>query len=468
MTPILLDIVEHTDGSGSAAIRVTGLDALPPDPSFRIDPIDDGLSSRSGSDWPSGPRRPVAVVPQDGTTVDLLLGPDVLDSPLLLPGTPVTVSIRDTPAVAELVWPALTVRSPARKRPVVVTDELLAAQASATDAKRAAAAAALAAATALAASVSRADDLASVASNGIGSTGSADQRRRRTLPPLPTPVASEPPAAGEAAPAATVDKSAAGGGTASPEADRARALSGFRPVLAATPGQLVVREDKHFGLTTSPTGTAVARIPPPAARGPSLIRQAAAFVAGMAAAALLVYGATNSRLINLGPGHAGARQPDVAVAAARSTTSLRAVLTTAGVSPRGRSAAGVSGDAALVFADRYLHGSDGLPKDQGEASFWLRHGLSQALDHTAMKWALTQLGTIYAAPEGFEPDYAKARLVWEIAGAMGDPVALCFNAELYAQGLGVPRHVELARTLYDRARNAGGCEGLDAAVARLK
>ena len=37
-----LDIVEAIDADGGhAAIRVTGLSTLPPDPTFRIDPIDD-------------------------------------------------------------------------------------------------------------------------------------------------------------------------------------------------------------------------------------------------------------------------------------------------------------------------------------------------------------------------------------------------------------------------------------------
>ena len=40
-----LDIVEAIDADGGhAAIRVTGLAALPPDPTFRIDPIDDALA----------------------------------------------------------------------------------------------------------------------------------------------------------------------------------------------------------------------------------------------------------------------------------------------------------------------------------------------------------------------------------------------------------------------------------------
>jgi TPR repeat protein len=85
-----------------------------------------------------------------------------------------------------------------------------------------------------------------------------------------------------------------------------------------------------------------------------------------------------------------------------------------------------------------------------------------------MRWALTQLGSIFASPEGFEPDFVKARMLWEVAGGLGDPVALCFNASLYEHGLGVTRHKDLARALYERARTAGGCSGIDDAISRTK
>jgi TPR repeat protein len=204
---------------------------------------------------------------------------------------------------------------------------------------------------------------------------------------------------------------------------------------------------------------------------PRVGRQLAAFVGGLTAAALLMFGLLQFRVLQWQSGTVAtlaAAAPDVALTSARTPGSLRAVLATGGISPRGRTAVTVGPAAALLLADNYLHGTDGAARDQGEASFWLRHALSHALDHDSMKWSLTQLGSIYAAPDGFEPDYAKARLLWEISGALGDPVALCFNASLYEYGLGVAKHKPLARALYERARNAGGCRNVDDAIARTR
>jgi hypothetical protein len=454
MTTIQLDIVEHPDDGGLVAIRVTGLDSLPADPTFRIEPIDDALAGGASADWPAGPRRPVAIRQQEGTTVHLVLGPDVLESPLLLPGTPVTIRLLETPAVTDLVWPAIGLRQPRRRRPVIVTPDLREAESTAAEAKRAAAAAALAMTTAtLAAAASRPD-------NEAGASGG---RRPRTQPPeLPVAARGGPRLVTNDGTAIDLSRSD------TTTLEHAPALSGFARATPPT-AQLVRSESKHFSLTPSVAGTALTRTGPPAiTRKPKRWRQVAAFIGGMAASLAVFWGLTATRLVDISSLSPTAHAPDVAVVAVKSTPSLRAVVSTAGLSPRGRSSAGVSGDAALALADRHLHGTEDTPRDQGEASFWLRHALSQALPQDAMKWALTQLGTIYAAPEGFEPDFAKARLVWEIAGAMGDPVALCFQAELYAHGLGVPRHIELARALYGRAQNAGGCNGLEAALARLR
>jgi hypothetical protein len=424
VSTIALDIVQRVGSDGTPAVvalRVTGLTTLPPDPMLRIDPIDERLGSVPELDWPAGPRRPVAVLAGPDGATDLLLGADVVDSALLVAGTPVLISIIDTPAVAELVWPALTVRAPRRARPVIVTQDLRVAALATANARREQAAAVLAAA--------------------VGQGGAGALRRRRedgqapTWPRLVTPdmVASgdDPRASAAAVPLVPVEGQA----------------------MAALPAATDVARATHPTPDTAP----------PASRA----RQAAAFLAGMAAAMLIVFGLSQARTWPWLPSAAvTSGAPDLPTATQNAT--LRAVLATGGVSPRGRPAAGVGAEAALALADNHLHGHEGAARDQGEASFWLRHALSQAVAPEPMKWALTQLGTIYAAPEGFEPDFAKARLVWEIAGAMGDPIALCFNAQLYEHGLGVTKHAGHARTLYERARQAGGCSGLEQALARLR
>lgn len=448
MTNVLLDLVE-TDGAGGghAALRITGLATLPADPTFRIDPIDDALSEAGDVDWPTGPRRPQAVIAQGGGAYDLVLGPDVLESPLLLPGTPVVISVTDTSIVKEMVWPSIPTRKRRARRPVIVTDELREAERTAHDSKRRDAAAALAAATSRA---SGGEDQAVV--NGSGRWA----RPGRSGPSNPRLVVNNP----NGADSATGD-------------ERANGLSGFSlPPVGSGASRLVPKDAKPAPVPALAVGTALATVSPPAVMKPSLGRQVAAFCGGMAAAAALVFGLVQFRLLHWQPANAGPAMammaPDAALAAARNGGSLRAVLATGGISPRGKTASTVDGPQALVLADKFLYGADDSPRDQGEASFWLRHALSQALDQDGMRWALTQLGSIYASPEGFEPDFAKARMLWDVAGGLGDPVALCFNAALYEHGLGVPRHKDLARALYERARSNGGCRGVDDAIARTR
>ena len=58
-------------------------------------------------------------------------------------------------------------------------------------------------------------------------------------------------------------------------------------------------------------------------------------------------------------------------------------------------------------------------------------------------------------PTALSPILPKPALLWEIASALGDPVAMCFNASLYEHGLGVPKHRDLrARSMSARATPA--------------
>lgn len=465
MTKINLDVVEAKGAEGGyAAIRVNGLTSMPSDPTFRIDPIDEALAQEGEVDWPTGPRRP-ASVQAHAEGYDLVLGPDVLDSPLLLPGTPVMISITDTPAMAELIWPSIALRSTRSRRPVIVTDELRDAERQAADIRRNQAATALAAATARA-------EAARIELESVTAESQHRGRARASARAVPKLVA----AAGLSRRSPETAPKLANGEVDDRVSRDGRVLSGFAlPLqgssLGSTPAGALIRQDGSQGLPLPHAkGTALAALPTPMEPPRSVLgRQIAAFAGGMAAAAALVFGLMQFRVLQLQPaGHIAIGAPDVALTAARNAGSLRTVLATGGISPRGRTAAGVDGGLALQLADTYLHGTADAPKDQGEASFWLRHSLSQAIDHESMKWALTQLGSIYASPEGFEPDFAKARLLWEISGALGDPVALCFNASLYEHGLGVPKHKDLARALYERARNAGGCRGVEDAMSRTK
>lgn len=175
------------------------------------------------------------------------------------------------------------------------------------------------------------------------------------------------------------------------------------------------------------------------------------------------------------PGLATSAAPETQQQAASPTSIalLAQAFTAPDVSPRGVSAEARDTDAALLAANRSLHGLDGKPKDRQEAAFWLRTALSQQLEGPGMTWALTQLGALYASPdEGTPPDYDKARLLWEIAASHADPVANCFLGRLAEFGLGQPKDLAAARAHYAKAARLGGreqsgCRDLDEALARL-
>ena len=63
--------------------------------------------------------------------------------------------------------------------------------------------------------------------------------------------------------------------------------------------------------------------------------------------------------------------------------------------------------------------------------------------------------------------YDKARMLWEISAANGDPVAMCFLGTLLEFGLGAPADRGKALDQYKRAKEFGGCPNADEAIARL-
>ena len=118
-------------------------------------------------------------------------------------------------------------------------------------------------------------------------------------------------------------------------------------------------------------------------------------------------------------------------------------------------------------ADQSLSGNNNAGPDRREAKFWLRKALSAGLADERLLWAMTQLGTLYASPAGGVADFDSARILWELAAANGDPVALCFLASLQEGGFGTPKNPAEALSLYRQAKARGGCRGIDDALARL-
>jgi uncharacterized protein len=98
----------------------------------------------------------------------------------------------------------------------------------------------------------------------------------------------------------------------------------------------------------------------------------------------------------------------------------------------------------------------------------LKRYLQGALGDTRTLRALTHLGSAYAEPSGRAPDYAKARLVWELAGAAGDPVAMCMLGVVHENGFGVTKDAKRALAWYERAKKAGGCPDVEESLARTR
>lgn len=142
-------------------------------------------------------------------------------------------------------------------------------------------------------------------------------------------------------------------------------------------------------------------------------------------------------------------------------------LSVGATSPRGAAASSVSLTKALENANVQLQVA-GAGRDTEEGAFWLKKYIVGTLSEDRTVRALTQLGSVFAEPTGKAPDYTKARFVWEIASAAGDPVAMCFIGLLHENGLGVAASRSAALQWYERSKEKGGCPGIDESLQRVR
>ncbi|MGQ0671542.1 MAG: hypothetical protein ACT4N2_01500 [Hyphomicrobium sp.] len=142
-------------------------------------------------------------------------------------------------------------------------------------------------------------------------------------------------------------------------------------------------------------------------------------------------------------------------------------LTVGATSPRGAAASGISLTKALENANVQLQVA-GAGRDTEEGAFWLKKYIVGTLSEDRTVRALTQLGSVFAEPTGKAPDYTKARFVWEIASAAGDPVAMCFIGLLHENGLGVAASRSAALQWYERSKEKGGCPGIEESLQRVR
>ncbi len=469
MTDVIISVMSDPESStgGGAILRLTGVALVPPGSTFRIDPIDDDGATNIPEGWPAGDLKPGGQrITKDG--VDLVLGADVVESAALMPGTPVTISVPAVGARTELRWPSLPVARPERRPAVVVSGEQRAAELAARTAADQAEAKLLKEKAALEAGEAAALSRLSLTPE----TTASPTETQPAEPPGPDPLAKLKPIPAPIAPPARSQLT--------PEPTKPELLKPKPAMPAPAPASK----------TVAPPGTAASAIAQRAAgakpldAGPSAgpprrrsfwIAAALPFALGciFAGTVAVVFPAIQQRPVSgVSKSPAGALPSHAAAIVGDRTGAFAAprlaeILAVSEMSPAGEAAAGVTLEEALQRADRSLYGEN-RDKDRLEAKFWLRKALSLGLGDERLLWAMTQLGTLYATPDGSPPDYASARMLWELAAAKGDPIALCFLASVTENGLGAPKDARRALALYEQAKARGGCRDIDDAITRLK
>lgn len=492
MTLMKIEVFPDTSipAGGHAIIRIKGMALLPPGATFRIDPIDDALDNGDPSGWPYGELHPIETR-QTADGVEMRVGPEVVDAPLLEPGTPVTISVPDGDFSAELVWPDLPVSSGTFAAPVVMTPSQMAAELASAEGARLEAGRATQAAQ-WASAVSQPPPLV-VDATVAARLATLEQKRMQdaardleavlAFDPIETPGGMPPLAKGPDA-AATGSLATEGMAAQSARGYRQdRSLSSLTKIAGdwpeatngadndtSLPAIVMKRASESAAATLGvnrgelrPDTTIDGQVSPPATqRGRLMPFLAGAGAAGIAAAAIFAVLAVKPGFQPFAASESDPRQVTVATV----ETGLADSFTAGYQSPRGEIATDVDLPTALRLADYNLHGID-RPVDRAEAEFWLKKAMSLTASHSQLRWAMTQLGTLQAEPVTGPPDYDKARILWEIAAANGDPVAMCFLGTLLEFGLGAAADKAKALEYFQRSKGFGGCPNADESIARL-
>lgn len=482
MSLMKIEVVPDTStpSGGHAIIRLRGIALVPPGATFRIDPIDDDAEGPQPG-WPSGDLKPLETR-QTADGVEMRVGPEVVDAPLLEPGTPVTFSVPDADISAELVWPMLPVSQGKITPSMVMTPSQLAVELAAAERARVTAAAApLATGKEPLTPVNGARhkpavltmEAAEAADHGVpdhGPAASAEDAVTLQESLFPQPASVSPGLSllstnGAPERARPADKSLSRLAKAvdRPEPPALAEDEGAMPAIVLktaneSAGQVDVSRGRlHPGTIDGTVSEPIA----PSRVMPFLAGAAASGLVAAAVIAVLLFSGVR------GPGGL-LPAPSGAIGAAAGGTKIGiADVFSAGYqSPRGEVASDVDLPTALKLADYNLHGID-RPVDRAEAEFWLKKAMSLTASHSQIRWAMTQLGTLQAEPVAGPPDYEKARILWEIAASNGDPIAMCFLGAMLEFGLGQTADKARALEQFKRSKDFGGCPNSDEAIARL-
>lgn len=116
MKTVTIDASEdltHPAG-GYAVVLLRGATAKADSPQFRLRAVE-GTNSTEGIEWPHGLRRAQAVRSTDAG-LELLLGPDIVDNPHLVPGTIVAIEVPEADSQGEFHWPNVAPTQKPKKR----------------------------------------------------------------------------------------------------------------------------------------------------------------------------------------------------------------------------------------------------------------------------------------------------------------------------------------------------------------
>jgi TPR repeat protein len=424
--------------SGSAVIRIEGLSAWPQGATVRLVPIDEAAVPPLSDGWPWGELIPARVIPTSHG-IDVLLGPEIVSSPKLVPGTPITIKVGAANLEVDARWPAISPTTRRRTGAVAMSaNQLLAAKAERERAEKDAAARRQELAEAAARSVREATAVEAKGARGPASADATQLPSSNDTGHLARllPLRRSSPATGPADPTITISAD---------QSQLARLTPYSATNVAAVPQQRRV----------------AARTSPSAWRG-----FAAGLVSmGTVALGLALFAPKFWNAAPIGPVTLASVGEQIPVA---NLDRLFKDLAATGVtSPRRKSAANVDVATALSLADHSLRGTR-TPAELEEAEFWLKRAVATSIGGAEVGWAMTQLGTIYAQSAFPQHSYAKAQALWQLAAAQGDPVAHCFLGALYEHGLGVTASRSLAREHYSAADAANACKSAKDAAARLK
>ena len=429
-----IEVEAREDGSqrdsGQVIVFLEGLERLDGDAMFYLRPLD-AVASGVELGVLSDEQRALAVRAVDGG-VELVIAAELAQHPALAAGAPVEIEIPDAGVWSEFSWPALKVRArPAKVAASRAHTPLLTGRANGDKAF-----------------------LAQRAAKGqpgeTGGQAAAPAKASQTSRSIVT----VPPAALEELPvsAAQLDEPPAG--------EEAHTQPG-----GPAPGHVLAQEYVVFYPYARGGKLGMGSTSAAPRERKSLLPTTRLGSALMAAVAVLAI--QGAMWVGSGGHIASAPAATTATAGAPADGTIYDLFAAGPVSPRGVQARNVSTVKALENAQAALL-TPGAPRDVEEGAYWLRRFLTSGGSDERTRRVLTQLGTAYADGTSRSPEYGKARQVWEMASAFGDPVAMCFLGTLHENGLGSPVDRRAAQEWYERARGAGGCPGVEESIARVK